>query len=236
MVDERGLTPPPLLVSTSPSFGGSWRIRIRSARAPLGRIRQHELGPISHSALFRASEGALSLMTLGGHRRRCRRSICCARSCCIAIFPAAISGRGGLDQIARRLAAASRSSNTTPNWCASIASGDPRDRAIRGQREIITADRVVLDPALLVFAPYPGRSAVSLRRRPDHREPRLLSGQPLPDREPELVSGRTRTSRAAPATDGPGDIWDMSFGLPGRAGILSVTTGGPDVEAKLSRP
>jgi monoamine oxidase len=34
-------------------------------------------------------------------------------------------------------------------------------------------------------------------------------------------------------TDGPADIWDMGYGLPGRSGLLSATTGGPEVEAKL---
>jgi monoamine oxidase len=45
--------------------------------------------------------------------------------------------------------------------------------------------------------------------------------------EPQRLSGSART-------DGPGDIWDGSFGQKGRAGVLSLTTGGHAIETRLA--
>ena len=54
-----------------------------------------------------------------------------------------------------------------------------------------------------------------------------------------LLQTRTRFWQAAKLTggartDGPADIWDMSFGQRGMRGLISLTTGNAAIEQKLA--
>ena len=182
-----------------------------------------------------ASEGALSLMTLGGHSSPLSalyllRQIMLHRDL------------GGLSEDRRRLR-----SDRAPAWRAASASIQYNCELVRLDRSgpiraTVRSRRARGDhhrrsrgahPALLRAAAYPGRSAVLAGEDPDHRQSRLLPGHPISSSRPRPGSGRRRTFRAArgPTVRGTSGTWALAC-RDGRAPV-GRPPGGPEVEAKL---
>src|SRR5262245_52223194 len=231
--DERGLTPPQLLVKYISGLPEELAQPDFDPHAP----RWAEYDRMNWASWLRslgASEGAISLMTLGGHSSPLSalyllRQIMLHRS-----SGGYLKIEGGFDQLSRRLA--SRVPNIRYNCeLTRLDRSGPIRATVRsdGRDEIVTADRVVLTLPYSVlrhirvdppFSPEKTQIVGSLGY---YQASRFLIETRTRFWEPEKLSGGART-------DGPADIWDMGYGLPGPAGLLSVTTGGPEVEAKLA--
>ena len=101
-----------------------------------------------------------------------------------------------------------------------------------GREEVITADRVVLT------LPFSVLRHIRVDPPFSPEKTQIIGNLGYYQGTRFLLQTRTRFWQAAKLsggarTDGPADIWDMGYGLPGSAGLLSATTGGPEVEARL---
>lgn len=231
--DERGLTPPQLLVKYITGLPEELALPEFDPHAP----RWAEYDSMNWAQFLRslgASEGALSLMTLGGHSSPLSALYLLRQIMLHRNSGGYLKIEGGFDQIARRLASRVGSIQYNTELVRLDRSG-PIRATVRseGREEIITADRVVLTLPFSVLR--------NIRVDPPFSpaKTQIIGNLGYYQGSQFLIETQTRFWQDAnlsggARTDGPGDIWDMSFGLPGRAGILSVTTGGPDVEAKLS--
>jgi monoamine oxidase len=230
--DERGLTPPQLLVKYISGLPEELAQPNFDPHAP----RWADIDRMSWAEWLRslgASEGAVKLMTLGGHSTPLSALYLLRQIMLHRDSGGYLKIEGGFDQIARRLA--SRVPDIRYD-CAlmRLDRSGPVRATVRsgGREEIITADRVVMTLPFSVlrhirvdppFSPEKTQIVGNLGYYPATRF---------------LLQTRTRFWQKAKLsggarTDGPADIWDMGYGLPGTAGLLSATTGGPDVEAKL---
>lgn len=231
--DERGLTPPQLLVKYITGLPEELAHPEFDPHAP----RWAEYDSMNWAQFLRslgASEGALSLMTLGGHSSPLSALYLLRQIMLHRDSGGYLKIEGGFDQIARRLASRVGSIQYNTELVRLDRSGPIRATVrTEGREEIITADRVVLTLPFSVLRhirvdpPFSPAKTQIIGNLGYYQGSRFLIETRTRFWEDADLSGGART-------DGPGDIWDMSFGLPGRAGILSVTTGGPDVEAKLS--
>jgi monoamine oxidase len=99
--------------------------------------------------------------------------------------------------------------------------------------DTITADRAVL------AIPFTALRRVALDRPFSPLKSEAIAKLGYYEATRFLIETKTRFWEArklsgSARSDGPGDIWDGSFGQKGRAGVLSLTTGGRAIETKLS--
>ncbi len=230
--DERGLTPPQLLVKYITGLPEELAQPDFDPHAP----RWADIDRMSWAQWLRslgASEGALQLMTLGGHSSPLSALYLLRQIMLHRDSGGYLKIEGGFDQIARGLA--SRVPDIRYN-CAlmRLDRSGPVRATVRseGREEIITADRVVLTLPFSVLRhirvdpPFSPEKTQIVGNLGYYQGTRFLLQTRTRFWQPAKLSGGART-------DGPADIWDMGYGLPGTAGLLSATTGGPDVEAKL---
>ena len=230
--DERGLTPPQLLVKYITGLPEELAQPGFDPHAP----RWADIDRMSWAQWLRslgASEGALQLMTLGGHSSPLSALYLLRQIMLHRDSGGYLKIEGGFDQIARRLA--SRVPDIRYN-CALVRldRSGPIRATVRseGREEIITADRVVLT------LPFSVLRHIRVDPPFSPEKTQIVGNLGYYQGTRFLLQTRTRFWQAAKLsggarTDGPADIWDMGFGLPGAAGLLSATTGGPEVEAKL---
>ena len=230
--DERGLTPPQLLVKYITGLPEELAQPDFDPHAP----RWADIDRMSWAQWLRslgASEGALQLMTLGGHSSPLSALYLLRQIMLHRDSGGYLKIEGGFDQIAQRLAG--RVPDIRYN-CAlmRLDRSGPIRATVRseGREEIITADRVVLT------LPFSVLRHVRVDPPFSPEKTQIIGNLGYYQGTRFLLQTRTRFWHAAKLsggarTDGPADIWDMSFGLPGRAGLLSATAGGHEVEAKL---
>jgi monoamine oxidase len=230
--DERGLTPPQLLIKYIAGLPEELAQPDFDPHAP----RWADIDRMSWGQWLRslgASEGALSLMTLGGHSSPLSALYLLRQIMLHRDSGGYLKIEGGFDQIARRLAG--RVPDVTYN-CELIRldrSGPVRATVrSQGREEIITADRVVLTLPFSVLRhirvdpPFSPEKTQIIGNLGYYQGTRFLLQTKTRFWQEARLSGGART-------DGPADIWDMSYGLRGVPGLLSATTGGPEAEAKL---
>jgi monoamine oxidase len=102
-----------------------------------------------------------------------------------------------------------------------------------GRMDRIAADRVVL------AIPFSTLKHVALDPPFSPAKMRILAELPYYEGTRFLLQTKTRFWQAAgltggARTDGPADIWDMSFGQRGGRGLISLTTGNALIEQKLA--
>jgi monoamine oxidase len=102
-----------------------------------------------------------------------------------------------------------------------------------GRMDVIPADRVVL------AIPFSTLKRVTLDPPFSAAKMRILAELSYYEGTRFLLQTRTRFWQAAKLTggartDGPADIWDMSFGQRGGRGLISLTTGNAALEQKLA--
>lgn len=102
-----------------------------------------------------------------------------------------------------------------------------------GRTDMIAADRVVL------AIPFSTLKRVALDRPFSPAKMRILAELSYFEGTRFLLQTKTRFWQAAKLTggartDGPADIWDMSFGQRGGRGLISLTTGNAALEQKLA--
>ena len=101
------------------------------------------------------------------------------------------------------------------------------------RNETITADRAVVAipfgclRRIALDQPFSSLKTEAIAKLAYYEATRFLIETKTRFWEGEKLSGNART-------DGPGDIWDASFGQKGRAGVLSLTTGGQAIETRIS--
>ena len=231
--DERGLTPPQLLVKYITGLPEELALADFDPHAP----RWAQYDRMNWAQFLRslgASEGALSLMTLGGHSAPLSALYLLRQIMLHRDSGGYLKIEGGFDQLPRRLASRVGSIRYNCELIRLDRSG-PIRATVRseGRDEVITADRVVLTLPFSVLRhirvdpPFSPAKTQIIGSLGYYQATRFLLQTRTRFWQQAKLSGGART-------DGPGDIWDMSFGLPGRSGLLSATTGGPEVEAKLS--
>jgi monoamine oxidase len=231
--DERGLTPPQLLIKYITGLPEELAQPNFDPHAP----RWAEIDRMSWAQWLRslgASEGALSLMTLGGHSAPLSALYLLRQIMLHRDSGGYLKIEGGFDQIARGLA------NRVPGIrynCELIRldRSGPVRATVRseGRDEIITADRVVLT------LPFSVLRHIRVDPPFSPEKTQIIGNLGYYQGTRFLLQTRTRFWREAKLsggarTDGPADIWDMSYGLPGTPGLLSATTGGLESEAKLA--
>ena len=231
--DERGLTPPQLLVKYITGLPEELAVAEFDPHAP----RWAEYDRMSWAQFLRslgASDSAISLMTLGGHSAPLSALYLLRQIMLHRDSGGYLKIEGGFDQIARRLASRVGSIQYNTELVRLDRSGPIRATVrVEGRDEIITADRAVLTLPFSVLRhirvdpPFSPAKTQIIGNLGYYQGSRFLIQTQTRFWQEQNLSGGART-------DGPADIWDMSFGLPGRAGILSVTTGGPEAEAKLA--
>jgi len=230
--DERGLSPPQLLVKYITGLPEELAQPDFDPHAP----RWAEIDRMSWAQWLRslgASEGALQLMTLGGHSAPLSALYLLRQIMLHRDSGGYLKIEGGFDQIARGLA--SRVPNIRYN-CELIRldRSGPVRATVReqGREETITADRVVMTLPFSVLRhiridpPFSPEKTQIIGNLGYYQGTRFLLQTRSRFWQAAKLSGGART-------DGPADIWDMGYGLPGTAGLLSATTGGSEVEAKL---
>ncbi|HYM18264.1 MAG TPA: FAD-dependent oxidoreductase, partial [Micropepsaceae bacterium] len=101
------------------------------------------------------------------------------------------------------------------------------------RNETITADRAVVAipfgclRRVALDQPFSSLKSEAIAKLAYYEATRFLIETKTRFWERQKLSGNARS-------DGPGDIWDASFGQKGRAGVLSLTTGGHAVETRIS--
>ena len=230
--DERGLTPPQLLVKYITGLPEELAVADFDPHSP----RWAEYDQMTWAQWLRslgASEGALSLMTLGGHSAPLSALYLLRQIMLHRNSQGYLKIEGGFDQMPRRLASRVGSIQYNTELVRLDRSG-PIRATVRseGREDTITADRVVLTLPFSVLRhipvdpPFSPAKTQIIGSLGYYQATRFLIQTQARFWQEAKLSGGART-------DGPADIWDMSYGLPGRSGLLSVTTGGPEVEARL---
>ena len=183
-----------------------------------------------------ASPAAISLMTLGGHSQPLS-ALYLLRQIMLHRDSRGYSKIvGGMERLPRALAQRLSDSiryNTelvrlqrSSSGIRAVVKAGAREETIAADRAVLaipssTLKRVTVDPP---FSPAKTRAINEL---PYYEGTRFLLQTKTRFWRQQGLSGGARS-------DAPADIWDMGFGLAGTPGLLSVTTGGPEVEAKLA--
>src|SRR6266850_5927053 len=183
-----------------------------------------------------ASPAAITLMTLGGHSQPLSALYLLRQIMLHRDSRGYMKIEGGMERLPRALA--QRLADTIRYNC-ELVRLEQTSRGVRatvktsGREDIIAADRAVMAipfSTLRRIAVQPAFSpakAQTIAELPYYEASRFLLQTKTRFWQGDGLSGGART-------DGPADIWDMGFGLPGTAGLISVTTGGPEVENKLA--
>ncbi len=183
-----------------------------------------------------ASDAAVRMMSLGGDSSPLSALFMLRQITLIKDSRGYLKIEGGMDTlpsaIAKTLGSAIRYNCEVVRIERSVSSL----RAIcrEGDRsDTITADRAVIAipfgalRRIALDQPFSPLKSEAIAKLSYYEATRFLIETKTRFWEGQKLSGSART-------DGPGDIWDASFGQKGRAGILSLTTGGRAIEARLS--
>ena len=233
--DERGLTPPQLLIKYITGQPEELASTEFDPEAP----RWREYDRVTWAQWLRsrgASDDAVALMTLGGHSSTLSALYLLRQIMLHRDSGGYLKIDGGFDRLPRALAGRLADS---VRYRTELVRLDRTDRAVRAtvrtgdREEVIAADRVVLTvpfsvlDGIAVDPPFSSLKTQIIQTLPYYPATRFLIETTTRFWERERLSGGART-------DGPADIWDMSFGQPGARGLLSVTTGGEFIDGALA--
>jgi monoamine oxidase len=233
--DERGLTPPQLLIK----YIAGLPEELTSTEFDATEARWAEYDRVTWAQWLRsrgASDDAIALMTLGGHSSTLSALYLLRQIMLHRDSGGYLKIDGGFDRLPRGLAG--RLSDSI-RYGTELVRLDRTDRSVRAtvrtpqRQETITADRVVLTipfsvlDGIAVDPPFSERKTQIIQTLPYHPATRFIIETTSRFWERERLSGGART-------DGPAEMWDMSFGQPGTRGLLSVTTGGEFIDGALA--
>jgi monoamine oxidase len=232
--DERGLTPPQLLIKYITGLPQELALPDFDPATP----RWAEYDRVTWASWLRslgASEGAVSLMTLGGHSAPLSALYLLRQIMLHRDSGGYLKIEGGFDLLTKGLAARVGDAIRYNTELVQLDRSGPIRATVRsqGRDEVITADRVVLTipfsvlDRVAVDPPFSTLKTEIINTLPYYPATRFLIETSTRFWERERLSGGART-------DGPADIWDMSFGQPGTRGLLSLTTGGEFVDGTLA--
>ena len=182
-----------------------------------------------------ASNAAIRLLTLGGDSRGFSALFMLQQIMLHRDSRQYFKIDGGMDRLPRAIAA--RLDAGVRYNCELVrldrsASGVRAACRERGRADIIAADRAVLAipfstlRRLVVDPPFSPAKAHIIAELSYFEAARFLLQTKSRFWEASHLNGGART-------DGPADIWDMSFGQKGARGLLSLTTGNSGIERKL---
>ena len=233
--DERGLTPVQLLLKYIAGLPNELASSDFDPAAP----RWAEYDRVTWPEWLRmrgASESAITIMTLGGHSQPLSALYLLRQILLHKESRGYMKIEGGMDRlpraIAQRLAGTIRY-NSELTRLERTGSGVRATVRSGGRNEVIAADRAVLAiplPTLrriTIDPPFPAEKTRAIAELPYYEATRFLIQTKTRFWEQQKLSGTART-------DAPADIWDMGYGLKGTPGLLSVTTGGPEIEAEIA--
>ena len=144
---------------------------------------------------------------------------------------------GGMDRLPRGIAAAA---GVPIRYNCRLTKLEVTDREVRahgftgGQTDVIAADRAVLAlpfsmlRKVVLDPPFPPEKMRVINQLTYFDASRFLLQTATRFWATEGLNGSART-------DGPADIWDMSFGQRGKTGLISLTTGDDRIEAQLTK-
>lgn len=144
---------------------------------------------------------------------------------------------GGMDRLPRGIAA---SAGVPIRYNCRLTKLESTDGEVRayclnsGHADVIAADRVVL------ALPYSTLRKVALVSPFSPEKMKVIDRLTYFDATRFLLQTATRFwttggLNGSARTDGPADIWDMSFGQRGKTGLISLTTGDDRIEAQLTK-
>lgn len=144
---------------------------------------------------------------------------------------------GGMDRLPRGIAAAA---GVPIRYNCRVTKLEVTDREVRahclsgGHTDVIAADRAVL------ALPFSMLRKVTLDPQFSPEKLKVINQLTYFDASRFLLQTGTRFWTAqglngSARTDGPADIWDMSFGQRGKTGLISLTTGDDRIEAELTK-
>jgi monoamine oxidase len=183
-----------------------------------------------------ASSAAIELMMLGGDSSTFSALFLLQQIMLHKTQGPYLKIEGGMDRLP--LAIGQGLKDATRYNCAvvKLEAGGRRIRATcreGGRLTVIEADRAVLAIPFSVLRgvtidpPFPPNKAAAIRGLPYHEATRFLFQTTTRFWQAEGLTGGARS-------DGPADIWDTSYGQPGKRGIIANTTGNPEIEARLA--
>src|SRR5258705_4191981 len=183
-----------------------------------------------------ASPAAINLMTLGGHSQPLSALYLLRQIMLHRDSSGYMKIEGGMERLPRALA--QRLAGTIRYNCELVrleraSRGIRATVETRGREDIIAADRAVM------AIPFSTLKRVTVEPAFSAARARVISDLPYYEATRFLLQTKTRFWQkdrlsGGARTDGPADIWDMGYGLPGTAGLISVTTGGPEAEKTLA--
>jgi monoamine oxidase len=184
-----------------------------------------------------ASDAAIRLMMLGGDSSQFSALFMLQQIMLHRESRQYFKINGGMDRLPHALAAAS---GVSVRYNCRLIRLQRTEREIRatcltGDRtDIIAADRAVL------ALPFSMLRQVALDPPFSPAKTRIINGLEYFDATRFLLQTKTRFWTAehlsgSARTDGPADIWDMSFGHKGTAGLISLTTGNQRIEDTLAK-
>jgi monoamine oxidase len=232
--DERGLTPPQLLIKYITGLPQELTLLNFDPEAP--RWAEYDrMTWVSWLRSLGASEGAVALMTLGGHSAPLSALYLLRQIMLHRDSRGYLKIEGGFDQLSKGLANRVGDAIRYRTELVRLDRSGPIRATVRseGREEVITADRVVLAipfsvlDRVAVDPPFSALKTRIIETLPYHGATRFLIETSTRFWARQRLSGGART-------DAPADIWDMSFGQPGTRGLLSLTTGGEFVDGSLA--
>ncbi len=183
-----------------------------------------------------ASPAAIRLMTLGGDSSQFSALFMLQQIMLHRDSHQYFKIEGGMDRLPRGIAAGL---GLPVRYNCRLVGLDRTGNGIRAQcmigdrSDVIAADRAVL------ALPFSMLRRVALDPPLSPGKTAVINQLTYFDASRFLLQTRTRFWVAAglngsARTDGPADIWDMSFGQKGAAGLISLTTGDDRIESRLS--
>jgi monoamine oxidase len=183
-----------------------------------------------------ASKAAIQLMMLGGDSRPFSALFMLQQIMLHRQSRQYLKIAGGMDRLPRAMAA--RLSPLIRYNCELVrlersATGIRAICKQGGRTDTIAADRAV------IAIPFSALRRVAVEPPFSEAKRRAIAELSYHEATRFLLQTRTRFWEAAgltggARTDGPADIWDMSFGQRGTRGLLSSTTGNAEIEKKLA--
>jgi monoamine oxidase len=182
-----------------------------------------------------ASRGAIQLMTLGGDSSSFSALFLLQQIMLHRDLRQYLKIEGGMDRLPLGIAAALAGELRTGCELIRLEQTATGVRAIcrqEGRTDVIPASRAVL------AVPFSTLRRVIFDPVFSPAKTRILNEMHYYEATRFLLQTRTRFWQAARQTGGArtgtSDIWDMSFGQPGRRGLISLTTGNAELERRLA--
>jgi monoamine oxidase len=175
-----------------------------------------------------ASDGAVTLMTLGGDSRELSALYVLRQFALLQNTSQFFKIHGGMDQLPRAMA---RSLGAIVRYNASVVGLDQTEGAVRldylerGRKKAVRASRVILT------VPFAALRTIDVRPRFSESKTRAIAELPYFPATRFLLQCRTSFWQqegfsGAARSDAPAEMWDCTYDLDATRGILGATVGG----------